>query len=243
MFFILIDSRTLWTQIPDKFENLQVLPKDIPKRELVEMMKGFTSGLGQSCEYCHVGEGRDLSTFNFASDEKASKKTARVMMQMVRAINEQYLGNIQTSAKTRINVTCSTCHHGQPRPEAIEDVIRTKLSEEGIESAIQKYRDLRKQYYGDYVFDFTESPLNRLSTELAQKEKLSDSIALLKLNSEFHSQSAWVEFLLGEVFLKNGMKDDALIHYRKSLELDSKNDFVKKKIEELKGATSSISNH
>jgi tetratricopeptide (TPR) repeat protein len=238
MFFILVDSRTLWTQIPDKFENLQVLPKDIPKRELVEMMKGFTSGLGQSCEYCHVGEGRDLSTFNFASDEKAPKKTARAMIQMVHAINEQYLGKIQTSSKMRINVTCSTCHHGQARPEPIEDVIRAKLNEDGIESAIQKYRDLRKQYYGDYVFDFTESPLNRLSTELAQKEKLSDSIALLKLNAEYHNQSAWVEFLLGEVFLKNGMTDEALLHYKKSLELDSANDFVKKKIEELTASKS-----
>ena len=236
MFCMLLDSGTLWTQIPDKFQNLQVLPKDIPKRELVEMMKGFTNGLGQSCEYCHVGEGRDLSTFDFASDEKLPKKTARSMIQMVRAINEQYLPKIQSTSKTRININCSTCHHGQARPETIEDVIRAKLNEEGIEPAIKKYRDLREQYYGDYVFDFTEGPLNRLGTELAQKEKFSDSIALLKLNAEFHTRSAWLEFLIGDVFLKSGMKDEALLHYRKSLEFDSTNDFVKKKIEELTGA-------
>ncbi|MCI0444199.1 c-type cytochrome [bacterium] len=220
-------------QIPDKFENLQVLPKDISKKELVTIMKSFTSGLGKRCEFCHLGKGPDLSTFNFSSDDKAEKKTARAMILMMPAINDQYLKNMPPSDEPRINVTCATCHHGQPKPQPIEDVIRTELNAKGIESAIQKYRDLRSEFYGDYVFDFTEGPLNRVATELSEKNKLPESLALLKLNAEFHQQSSWLELLMGEVYLKSGMKEDALQHYRKSLELDPENDWLKKKIEEL----------
>ncbi|MCI0415641.1 c-type cytochrome [bacterium] len=230
---VMFHSQTLWTQIPDRFENLQVLPKKISKKELVKMMKSFTAGLGQSCEYCHVGKGRDLSTFNFPSDEKRTKKTARAMIQMVRAINEKYIKKIPLTDKPQITVTCATCHHGQARPEPIEDVIRAEFNEAGIESAIQKYKNLRSEFYGDYVFDFTEGPLNRLATELAEKDKLAESLTLLKLNAEFYPQSAWLELLMAEVFLKNGMKEDALQHYRKSLELEPENEWLKKKIEEL----------
>ena len=55
-------------QIPDKFENLQVLPKDTSRMDLINTMKDFAFALGTRCWYCHDGEGDDLSTFNFASD-------------------------------------------------------------------------------------------------------------------------------------------------------------------------------
>lgn len=41
-------------QPPDP-TNLQVLPKDIPKAQLVQTMRGFAMGLGVRCEHCHVG--------------------------------------------------------------------------------------------------------------------------------------------------------------------------------------------
>lgn len=229
-------TQTLSAQMPDKLENLQVLPKDISKKELVTIMKSFTSALGKRCEFCHVGKGDDLSPFNFSSDEKIEKKTARAMILMMRAINDQYLKNMPLKDEPRITVTCATCHHGQPRPEPIEDIMRAELNTKGIESAIQKYRDLRTQFYGGYVFDFTERPLNRLATELSEKNKLPESLALLKLNAEFHQPSAWSELLMGDVYLKSGMKENALQHYQKSLELDPEDDFVKKKIEESTAA-------
>jgi tetratricopeptide (TPR) repeat protein len=231
--FILLYASICIAQIPDRFENLQVLPKDTSKKELVNLMKGFTRSLGQSCEYCHVGKGRDLNTFNFASDEKLAKKTAREMMQMTHAINQQYLSKITSSSAQRVNVTCATCHHGQARPEAIEDIIRTTLNESGITAAIQKYRDLREQYYGSYSYDFDEGPLNRLALELSEKEQISQGISLLKLNTEFHPRSARLESLLGDLLLKSGAKEEALIHYNKSLELEPENDAVKKTIQEL----------
>ncbi|MCH8304047.1 MAG: hypothetical protein IIB94_02830 [Candidatus Marinimicrobia bacterium] len=76
-FFILtLSLSNLQAQIPDKFFNLRVLPTDISKRDLINTMKGATRGLGVRCEFCHVGEGDDLSKFDFVSDDKEHKKIA-----------------------------------------------------------------------------------------------------------------------------------------------------------------------
>jgi len=37
-------------QMPEKFTNLQVLPNDIPRGELIGIMRRFTSSLGLRCE-------------------------------------------------------------------------------------------------------------------------------------------------------------------------------------------------
>ena len=41
-------------QFPDKFTNLQVLPKSISKDELMQTMHGFSFSTGYRCEGCHV---------------------------------------------------------------------------------------------------------------------------------------------------------------------------------------------
>ena len=69
--------------IPDTFTNLQVLPKDIAKPQLVNIMKSFAITFEKRCSYCHVATD-DLSQADFASDEKATKKQARQLLQLVR---------------------------------------------------------------------------------------------------------------------------------------------------------------
>src|SRR5207253_842020 len=83
-------------QIPETFKNLQVLPKDIPARELVMTMRSYASALGVRCAHCHVGADRpELAGADFASDEREAKRTARLMMRMVKAINEDHLAHLQ----------------------------------------------------------------------------------------------------------------------------------------------------
>src|SRR5215472_17907887 len=80
---------------PDSFTNLKVLPKNITQRELITTMRGFALGLGVRCTYCHVGkEGQPLDSVNFKSDEKRTKRAARVMMHMVMHINEEHLADV-----------------------------------------------------------------------------------------------------------------------------------------------------
>ena len=113
----LIQTPEVNAQIPDKFSNLRVLPKDIGKRDLINNMKDATRGLGVRCTFCHVGEGDDLSTFDFASDEKSHKVKARVMFSMVKMINEEFLPKVADKSEHPREITCITCHNGNEHPE------------------------------------------------------------------------------------------------------------------------------
>jgi hypothetical protein len=95
-------------------KNLKVLPQDIPGPQLLGTMKFFAQSLGVRCVFCHVGtEGQPLSTYDFASDAKKEKQTARKMMAMVERINTQDFG-VTDMSKPR--VTCFTCHRGAEHP-------------------------------------------------------------------------------------------------------------------------------
>jgi hypothetical protein len=102
--------------------NLQVLPKDMSRPEVVQTMRTFTRALGVRCQHCHVGEGNDLSKFDFASDEKPTKKIARAMLTMVMDINTTHLAGIGEPAPAApgeppaLKVTCFTCHRGETMP-------------------------------------------------------------------------------------------------------------------------------
>lgn len=95
-------------------KNLQVFPKDISRADLISNMKFFAQSLGVRCTFCHVGtEGQPLSTFDFASDARTEKLTARKMLVMVHRINSQDFG-IQMGGEPK--VTCFTCHRGATKP-------------------------------------------------------------------------------------------------------------------------------
>jgi hypothetical protein len=102
---------------PPPPQNLQILPKDIPRQELVATMRGIAQGLGVQCNYCHVQEGQGGRN-DFASDEKQPKETARVMMQMTQHVNETLSTGIGKTAADVTKVQCFTCHRGKTIPEA-----------------------------------------------------------------------------------------------------------------------------
>jgi hypothetical protein len=96
------------------YKNLQILPKDISREQLLGNMKFFAQSLGVRCTHCHVGtEGQPLSTFDFASDAKPAKLIARKMLAMVHRINEQEFGVTDMKG---VKVTCFTCHRGSTKP-------------------------------------------------------------------------------------------------------------------------------
>lgn len=77
--------------IPDTFTNLQVLPKDISKAALVDIMKNFCFTMDQRCSYCHVATD-DLSSADFPSDEKEPKKKARELLRLILAAKKDGAG-------------------------------------------------------------------------------------------------------------------------------------------------------
>jgi uncharacterized membrane protein YphA (DoxX/SURF4 family) len=221
-------------QIPDKFTNLQALPKDITKRALVDTMKSFTRSLGVRCQYCHIGDaGQPLSTFDFVSDTKETKQTARLMLRMVNAINNEHLTKLVKPAARAVQVDCVTCHHGQNRPRALEEVLFEVIAEKGAAAGTEKYHDLRKSYYGGFTFDFRDGVLNNLAQQLQAAGKGDDAIVMLKLNAEVYPEAPMAYFLLGELYLLKGEKTAAIENYKKTLSLAPDNPTAKKKLEEL----------
>jgi hypothetical protein len=92
--------------------NLQVLPKDMARPEVVTLMRGFTGALGVQCSYCHVMEGRGGRN-DMASDEKPPKAVARVMMRLVNDVNAKFAADLKDpDAK----IDCGTCHRGAAKP-------------------------------------------------------------------------------------------------------------------------------
>jgi Photosynthetic reaction centre cytochrome C subunit len=207
---------------PDSFTNLKVLPKDISQRQLLDVMRGFTAALGVRCPFCHVGkEGMPLDSFDFASDQKRTKRTARIMLQMVRRIDDSTLTQIPERPSPAVEVSCMTCHRGINRPMPLSDVLRAALAAGGVDSATRVYRDLRTRYYGRSAYDFGEGTLSELAIDLARNHRLSDASGLLDLNAEFFPQSPGVPFARGDAYLAAGDTTQAIMWYQKTLAVDS----------------------
>ena len=77
-------------------KNVQIY-KGKTVKEIQVIMKTFTIGLGVKCSYCHAKD--------YASDEKAEKKTAREMIRMLDEMNEKY-------SMLEKKGTCFMCHRG-----------------------------------------------------------------------------------------------------------------------------------
>ena len=103
--------------------NLQVLPKDTPGQQVIQTMQAFTMGLGVMCNYCHAPQAGAQPGANgqipmdFASDEKQTKKTARVMMKMVTDVNAKLGAELGKPAADVVQVQCMTCHRGSAIPK------------------------------------------------------------------------------------------------------------------------------
>ena len=95
----------------EAYKNVQVL-KDIPADDLIPAMQFITASLGVECDFCHV---RDA----FDKDDKKPKQTARKMMQMMFAINQQ---NFNGQEK----ISCYSCHRGASVPVGIPMVGETR---------------------------------------------------------------------------------------------------------------------
>ncbi|MEJ2204029.1 MAG: c-type cytochrome [Gemmatimonadota bacterium] len=218
------------------FSNLEVLPSDISRDQLMSVMRGFTRALGVRCSTCHVGEeGQPLSSYDFPSDDKAVKLRAREMLRMVQAINDTYLAGLPQRRSPGVEVTCVTCHRGVSRPEAIEAVIGRVVVEEDVDFAIERYRALRARYYGSAAYDFTQRPLLVVAGRLAEDGNADSAMRFLALNLEYHPQSAQTMFSMARLHEELGQVEEAVELYRKGLEIMPENRQARQRLEALTG--------
>ena len=87
-------------------KNIKVM-QGLPSSQLIPVMAFMANSLGVTCAHCHEKE--------WESDAKPAKESARKMIALQRAINEQQYGGKPT-------VTCNTCHHGQVKTAPTPDL-------------------------------------------------------------------------------------------------------------------------
>src|SRR5215472_373322 len=95
-----------------QYKNIQVL-KGASADQVIPTMQFITASLGVECDFCHV-QGA------FEKDDKKTKQTARKMMEMMFALNKD-------NFEGHREVTCYSCHRGNPKPLAIPVVMAEEL--------------------------------------------------------------------------------------------------------------------
>ena len=203
---------------PDSLVNIKVLPSTLRPREVIDLMRGYTNALGVRCPFCHVGEeGKPLSTFDFASDDRRNKLVARDMIRMVQSINSETLAHLPDRPDSSLRVTCQTCHRGISRPVPLEQIVVQAVRSGGIDSAARAYQALRERYYGSDAYNFSERTLVRAAMTLSESREFDPALALLALDNEFYPKGAEVMIATGDVQRAKGDSSAAIRSYREAL--------------------------
>jgi len=98
---------------PNKVESPTVaVLTGLTVTQFEQEMQGFVQAIGVSCGGCHMPKG------NFASDENPRKVKARQMIEMTKALNQQFFPDHKPAEgeSTLGRVTCFTCHQGDAKP-------------------------------------------------------------------------------------------------------------------------------
>jgi len=218
-------------QMPDKFENLEVLPEDISKEQMTAIMQGFSSSLGVRCTFCHVGEPPKM---DFMSDDKDEKKAARLMWKMVESINKDVaqLGSTDEEAQ----VTCYTCHRGAEHPpQALSSVLAHTASTKGAQAAVDQYSKLKEDKLEAGQYDFRVQSLTSAAGQLRRQNKPEEALALLKGTASLFPKSADAAAMYGAALAENGDKAAAEAELMRALQLDPNNRMAKGALDRLKG--------
>jgi hypothetical protein len=115
---------------------------------------------------------------------------------------------------------------------SIVPILSAAVASNGINSAIQQYRDLKAAPPANYNFD--EEQLNALGYQLIGNRKFKDAIRIFQLNIEAYPQSSNVYDSLGEAYMDDGDTQDAIANYQKSLQINPKSGNAIKMLQKLK---------
>ena len=220
--------------------NLQVIPEDTPRSEVIDVMRGFLGALNVGCNYCHVGAQRGcpptpegISTCDFATDIMPAKQAARDMMRMTAEINARVPAAVMKSANDATRVQCVTCHRGVEDPQQLSGILSQTASDKSMPAAIEEFRDLRKRYYGGQSYDFRENSLIALARSSIEANKSDEALSWLQLNLEYYPNSAASYRWMAEAYEHKNDRDTAIKSVEKALELDPDNGAAKRLLDRL----------
>lgn len=200
VFAAALPLRAAAAQIPSKFTNLQVLPAEIGRDSLVQIMRGISLSLNVRCQHCHVGgDGVSFAGVEFARDDDPDKLKARFMLRMVDSLNRFVLPRLPGRGANPVRVECKTCHRGAAQPLLLTQLLERVRADSGIAVAVARYRQLRQDAGMAGQFDFGEWEMNLWAERLARGGNPKDAMAVYELNLEFFPGSQAITAALGRL--------------------------------------------
>ncbi len=193
-----------------EFKNLKVLPSDIGREELKNIMNGWSVALGFRCDSCHWTPTGEFDDLEFELDKKETKKTARKMFQMMTRLNESFFAERETQ------ISCYTCHHGTGDPRPIDEILAASFDEGGVAQVSRTYNDLREQYHGLGAYNFGPwTGLTTVAYRLAEKKQYEEAKALHELNLEHNPDYDGSHFALGVHYISVAPDEEKARHHMK----------------------------
>ncbi len=140
------------------------------------------------------------------------------------------LSNFDNGAESIINKIQSVLKDESYTPLQINAgrFIFNKIKENGSNDFIKNY----KQYLSGYHID-NDRILNRTGYDLLNENLVDEAIAVFTVNTKYFPDIGNTFDSLGEAYMRKGDKENAIINYKKSLELDPSNKNAERIIKKL----------
>jgi hypothetical protein len=212
-------------------KNLQVLPKDWTRAQVVNVMQNFNAALGVGCDYCHVQN--QGSPPDFASDDKPEKEAARAMMKLTGELNTDLATALARPAAELTRVGCITCHRGVPEPKQLAEILARTSAERGFAAAQAQYNELKSKYYGAQAYDFSESGLIATAQPLVQT-RTDEAIQFLNMNLGLFPQSARTYVALAQAQAAKKDTAGAISSLEKALAIEPNNAAARRQLDQLR---------
>ncbi len=227
-------ARPVAAQIPEKFTNLKVLPAEIKRDSLVNIMRGFSFALGVRCQYCHVGgDGVSFAGVEFAKDDDPDKVKARFMLRMVDSLNRVVMPQLPGAGANLVTIECKTCHRGINKPLLLTQRLEQIRADSGIAAAVASYRELRRDQGMAGRYDFGEWEMNVWGERLAAAGRTPEAIAVFQLNLEFFPQSTSILTTVGRLYEPTD-RAKAIEHYERALAIQPGDTRLRRRVDSLK---------
>lgn len=114
---------------------------------------------------------------------------------------------------------------------SIAAVLSATIASSGLDRAFVEYHELRAA--APAIYNFDEHELDSLGYQFLHINQFKEAIRIFQLNVEAYPQSSNTYDSLGEAYMDDGNKAQAIANYRKSLELNPKNGNAVKMLQKL----------
>jgi CubicO group peptidase (beta-lactamase class C family) len=142
------------------------------------------------------------------------------------------LNNTGGAALNEMNYAIRAILYDQPYDlpkRSLAYILADVIGKQGLAEGLAKFKEFKSS--GQYVMK--EDEINSVGYDFLNAGKITEAIEVFKLNVEAFPASGNCYDSLGEAYLKNGNKELAIKNYKRSVELDPRNENGKKVLAEI----------